>query len=615
MLPVLPLVQKLSTKVLVVNNQDSNSDALIRILNSLGIKEVFNASDYQDFKSCYRSFHPDLLILDLDASCGSAESIIEWLRSDPHGRLVPIIVSTSMQNEGINRSLEKGANDYIQSPFVAAQVSVRISNLMQLSNHDSSSNVQLFDQRLQMGIEALQSEILQRNQAEQALHFQANHEYHSGLPNRIFLQKVLERCLKNELTAPNKTKTLVIFHLHHFSEINNTLGHSRADEILVEMALRFSTLCQNYTEVMSLQYGLYDQSGPVALLDRTHFTLVINNIQPYCLENIIEQILIDSSQPFQYQGMQIETPIAVGFAPALNGDDVASWMRRAHVALEFAEQEKQPWAGYSEEADRYSKKKLTLVADLRNAIACDQGLFLHYQPQFNCQNGQIAGVEVLLRWNHPVYGPLPADEIVALAEQTGLIQSLTHWVINHAFSQHQKVLTAGFDVTLSINLSTLNLWQDNLLEDIAQLLEVYEIPARQLILEVTETVLLKKPKRSLEFLHCLTALGIRIALDDFGTGFSSLAYLKKMPVSELKIDRSFIQELCYSHEDQVIVATIIDMCQGLGIEVVAEGVEDMATQLKLEALGCDRLQGYFLAKPLLGRDLLLSLANYRKSQN
>jgi EAL domain-containing protein (putative c-di-GMP-specific phosphodiesterase class I) len=299
----------------------------------------------------------------------------------------------------------------------------------------------------------------------------------------------------------------------------------------------------------------------------------------------------------------------------LNGDDVASWMRRAHVALEFAEQEKQPWAGYSEEADRYSKKKLTLVADLRNAIACDQGLFLHYQPQFNCQNGQIAGVEVLLRWNHPVYGPLPADEIVALAEQTGLIQSLTHWVISHALSQHQKVLAAGFELTLSINLSTLNLWQDNLLEDIAQLLEVYEIPARQLILEVTETVLLKKPKRSLEFLNCLTALGIRIALDDFGTGFSSLAYLKKMPVSELKIDRSFIQELCYSHEDQVIVATTIDMCQGLGIEVVAEGVEDMATQLKLEALGCDRLQGYFLAKPLLGTDLLLSLANYRNQQN
>jgi EAL domain-containing protein (putative c-di-GMP-specific phosphodiesterase class I)/PleD family two-component response regulator len=615
MLPVLPLVQKLSTKVLVVDNQNSNSDVLIRIFNSLGIKEVLNLSDYQDFKTCYRSFLPDLLVLDIDVSCGSVESIIEWLRSDPQGCLVPIIVSTSEQNEGINRALEKGANDYIQSPFIAAQVSVRITNLMQLSNYDSNLKGQLFDQRLQMGIKALQSETLQRNQAEQALHFQANHEFHSGLPNRIFLQKVLERYLKDESSGSSKTKTLVIFHLHHFTEINNTLGHSRADEILAEMALRFSTLCQNYTEIMSLQYGLYEQSGSVALLDRTHFTLVINDIEPYCLEKIIEQILIDSSQPFHYRGMQIETPISVGFAQALVGDDVASWMRRARVALEFAEQEKQPWAGYSEETDRYSKKKLTLVADLRNAIACNQGLFLHYQPQFNCQNGEITGVEVLLRWNHPVYGPLPADEIVALAEQTGLIQSLTHWVISHAFSQHQKVIAAGFELTLSINLSTLNLWQDNLLEDIAQLLEAYEIPARQLILEVTETVLLKKPNRSLEFLHCLTALGIRIALDDFGTGFSSLAYLKKMPVSELKIDRSFIQELCYSHKDQVIVATIIAMCQGLGVEVVAEGVEDMATQLKLEALGCDRLQGYFLAKPLLGEDLLLRLANYRHSRN
>mgnify|MGYP003868447147 FL=1 len=213
-----------------------------------------------------------------------------------------------------------------------------------------------------------------------------------------------------------------------------------------------------------------------------------------------------------------------------------------------------------------------------------------------------------MRWNHPVYGPLPADEIVALAEQTGLIEPLTHWVISHAFSQHQKVLSEGFDLTLSVNLSTLNLWQEHLLEDIAQQLEIYEIPPNRLILEVTETVLLKKPERSLEFLRCVTALGIRIALDDFGTGFSSLAYLKKMPVSELKIDRAFIQELCFSHEDQVIVKSIISMCQGLGIDVVAEGVENEETKSKLESLGCDRLQGYFLAKPLLGCDLLLRLA-------
>ncbi|MEH6447171.1 MAG: EAL domain-containing protein [Oleispira sp.] len=606
-------VQKQSAKVLVVDSQDTNRALLTRILNSLAIEHVCGLADYQDFKSCFLSFIPDLIIIDIDAPCGSAEAIIEWLRCQPRGRLLPIVVSASRQDKGIDRALEKGANDYIQTPFITAQVAVRINNLMQYSNVDqvSSAKRKLLDQRLQRGTKALQLEILQRNKVEQELHFQAHHEYHSRLPNRIFLQKVLADVLEGDCNNSSFNKTLAIFHLHQFNEINNTLGHSRADEILVDMALRFSSLCQRHVEIVPLQYDQYDQAGSVALLDRTHFTIILKDTQAYRLEEIIDQLLIDSSQPLQYQGMQIETPISVGFASAIVADDVTSWMRRAHVALEYAEQEKQPWAGYCEEADRYSKKKLTLVADLRNAIACNQGLFLHYQPQFNCHNGEISGVEVLLRWNHPVYGPLPANEIVALAEQTGLIQSLTHWVIVHAFSQHQKVLAAGFDLTLSVNLSTLNLWQERLLEDIDQQLEIYKIPAKQLILEVTETVLLKKPERSLEFLHCLTALGIRIALDDFGTGFSSLAYLKKMPVSELKIDRSFIQELCYSHEDQVIVASTIAMCQGLGIEVVAEGVEDKATQLKLEALGCDRLQGYFLAKPLLGEDLLLRLADGR----
>lgn len=463
---------------------------------------------------------------------------------------------------------------------------------------------------IETDLENLKLEISQRKEVEKELHFQAHHEYHSRLPNRIFFQKSLADILLHSADALC-TKTLVIFHLHQFNQINNTLGHSRADEILVEMALRFAKLSERFEEIVMLQYGAYEQAGKVSLLDRTHFAIVLDDVQEQRIEDILDQLLSCSSQPLHYQGMQIETPISVGFAMSSVEDNVASWMRRAHVALEFAEQEKQLWAGYCEQADRYSRKKITLVADLRNAIACDNGLFLQYQPQVRCSDGSISGIEVLLRWNHPDYGPLPADEIVALAEQTGLIEPLTHWVISHAFAQHKILMQAGFSLTLSINLSTLNLWQEYLLEDIAHQMELYEIPPNCIILEVTETVLLKKPELSLEFLRCITSLGIKVALDDFGTGFSSLAYLKRMPVAELKIDRSFIQELCYSHEDLVIVKSIISMCQGLGVEVVAEGVEDEKTQQVLRDLGCDRLQGYFLAKPLLGADLIEHLASNR----
>ena len=623
MLNVSPLLEIQTVKVLVVDGQDANGIQLSEILSSLTIEHVRCLSDYSQFKSQFNDFLPDILILNIDAASGDAESIIEWLRQQPNGSTIPVIVCANSLEDAIDLALHKGANDYIQAPFIPSQVAVSINNLVQLSNSTANAANQemVFDHRLQLSVKALQDEIMHRSEVEQELHFQAHHEYHSRLPNRIFLQHFLTDLLSSGQTVGLSAsqgisqesccgnKTLAIFHLHHFNEINNTLGHSRADEILVEMALRFVTLCQQYTEIIPLQYGLYDQAGPVALLDRTHFTIVLNDTSPYRLEEIIEQLLIDSSQPLSYQGMKIETPISVGFAACLSGDDVTSWMRRAHVALEFAEQEKQAWAGYSERADRYSNKKLTLVADLRNAIACDEGLFLQYQPQFNCQSGEVVGAEVLLRWHHPVYGPLPADQIVEVAEQTGLIKPLTHWVISKAFSQYREVLAAGYPITLSINLSTLNLWQDSLLQDIAQQMEIYQIPPGQVILEVTETVLLKKPRRSLDFLRCLTALGVRIALDDFGTGFSSLAYLTKMPVSELKIDRSFIQELCYNHKDQVIVETILSMCKGLGVEVVAEGVEDEATQLKLKAMGCDRLQGYYLAKPLMGIDLLECLAD------
>lgn len=615
MLQVSPLLNIQSTKVLVVDERESNRSLIADILSSLTIQHICCLNTYQNFESHFLSFLPDLLILNCDLVSNAIEPIIDWVRDQEDH--IPIIVSGENKNESINHVLSRGANDYIQTPFIATQIAVSINNVMQLSHTDCNTDTQeqLFDHRLQLSVKALQAEILQRSQVEKELHFQAHHEYHSRLPNRIFLQNFLDDVLTSHTKETCINSVLAIFHLHHFNEINNTLGHNRADEILVDMALRFSSLCQQHIEILPLQYGQYDQAGPVALLDRTHFTIVINNGDVQRQKEIIEQLLMCSSQPLHYQGMQIETPISVGFAAAVEGDDVMSWLRRAHVALEFAEQEKQPWASYSERADRYSKKKLTLVADLRNAIACDEGLFLHYQPQFDCGSAEISGAEVLLRWQHPIYGLLPADEIVSLAEQTGLIQPLTRWVISNAFAQHQQVMASGFEITLSINLSTLNLWQDNLLKDITEQLVLHKIPAHHLVLEVTETVLLKKPRRSLEFLRALAAQGMRIALDDFGTGFSSLAYLKKMPVSELKIDRSFVQELCSSREDQVIVETVLAMCKGLGVEVVAEGVENKATQLKLQQLGCDRLQGYFLSKPLSGEDFILRLEAQRSYQN
>ena len=345
MLNVSPLLEIQTVKVLVVDGPDVNGTQLSDILNSLTIEHVRCLPDYGQFKSQFNDFLPDILILNVDAASADAESIIEWLGVQPRGRAIPVMVCAGSLEDAIDLTLHKGVSDFIQVPIIPSHVAVSINNLVLLSNSTvNAANQEIeFDLRLQMSDIALQDEVMHRSKAERELHFQAHHEYHSRLPNRIFLQHFLKDLLKSDESMVHSVnqedgggnKTLAIFHLHHFNEINNTLGHSRADEILVEMALRFAILCQKYTEIIPLQYDLYDQAGSVALLDASSFRL----------EEIIDQLLTDSSKPLSYQGMKIETPISVGFAACLAGDDVASWIRRAHVALEFAEQENQ--------ADRY----------------------------------------------------------------------------------------------------------------------------------------------------------------------------------------------------------------------------------------------------------------------
>jgi EAL domain-containing protein (putative c-di-GMP-specific phosphodiesterase class I) len=257
---------------------------------------------------------------------------------------------------------------------------------------------------------------------------------------------------------------------------------------------------------------------------------------------------------------------------------------------------------YSTERDPYSAERLQLLGELRAAISAGE-LVLHYQPKVDVGTSRVVGVEALLRWQHPVHGLLPPAEFVPLAERTGAIGELTRWVLDNALAQARAWRDAGIEMTMAVNLAAPNIADATLPDVVAALLEQHGVPGDQLECEISEHTVMADPRRALSVLERLRALGVRLSLDDFGTGHSSLSYLKRLPLDEVKIDRSFVMGMTEDDNDAAIVRTTIDLARNLGLEVVAEGVETAAILRDLGDLSCDIAQGFFLSRPLPASEL------------
>jgi EAL domain-containing protein (putative c-di-GMP-specific phosphodiesterase class I) len=262
---------------------------------------------------------------------------------------------------------------------------------------------------------------------------------------------------------------------------------------------------------------------------------------------------------------------------------------------------------YDAEKDTYSLERLALVGELRTAIERGE-LAVHYQPKADVGTGQLLGMEALIRWHHPRHGDVPPEEIIAIAEQTGLIRPLTLWVLNQALRQCRQWRRDGRPFDVAVNLSIRNILDAELPADVLRLLTDLGLPASALTFEITETAIMSDPVRTVAVLGRLRSMGVRLAIDDFGTGYSSFSHLRRLPVDEIKIDKSFVQHLATDESDLVIVRSIVDLGHNLGLRVVAEGVEDDAAWQHLAALGCDVVQGYILTRPLAPAQLETWLA-------
>ncbi len=308
------------------------------------------------------------------------------------------------------------------------------------------------------------------------------------------------------------------------------------------------------------------------------------------LQNFLEAPFIIDEIP-----IAVEDSIGVATMPE-HADDADTLLQRADIAMYRAKQMATGYAVYAPEYDRHSLERLGLMAELRDAIEYNQ-LLLHFQPKVEIQTGRIVGSEALVRWQHPRHGLLMPDRFIVAAEHTGLINPLTRWVLTDALTQCQGACREGIRLRVSVNLSARSLHDSHLTQTVEQALNATGADPRQLILEITESAIVLDPKLAEETLAELSRMGVWLSIDDFGTGYTSLANIKRLPINELKIDKSFVANMLTDKDDAMIVRSVIELGQNLGMRVVAEGVETRETFDALATLGCDEAQGYFISKP------------------
>jgi len=421
--------------------------------------------------------------------------------------------------------------------------------------------------------------------ASRRLRHQALHDALTGLPNRTLLQRRSARALRGDDPA-----AMLLIDLDRFKEVNDTLGHDHGDALLVEVAGRLG--------------GALRRGDTLARLGGDEFAVLVDGAPDRAavieLAGRLRDVL---RRPFALRGVavELEASIGIAFYPE-HGTSAGGLLQRADVAMYDAKRGGHGIATYAAERDPYSEDRLGLLAELRRAIEHDE-LVLHYQPTVSLRSGELTGVEALVRWQHPARGLLGPDEFVPLAERTGAVADLTRWVVDRALAQHRAWRDAGLEVPVAVNLAAANIVDVTLPGAIAALLERHGVAGDRLACEISEHTVMADPVRAADVLEGLRALGVRLSLDDFGTGHSSLAYLKRLPLDEVKIDRSFVAGMTEDENDAVIVRSTIDLARNLGLRVVAEGVETAEIMHALADLRCDTAQGYFISRPLPAAEL------------
>jgi diguanylate cyclase len=417
----------------------------------------------------------------------------------------------------------------------------------------------------------------------------------TGLANRRHFFLRLEEALRH---ADRRLGVLVL-DLDDFKELNDTLGHHAGDLLLEEVAARLPR-CVRVHDML-------------ARLGGDEFAVLLVDAGPEEARAAADRVRAAIGRPYELEGIQLALDASVGVALFPDSATTAQGLvQRADVAMYQAKASRSGTELYTESRDARSRERLALSGELRRSIE-EEELVLHYQPICDPRTGRPVATEALVRWLHPERGLLMPGDFLDLAERAGTMRDLTLWVMRAAIGQAREWREAGLPVRMSVNLSPQDLLDLRFADDVADALDSVHLSADAVTFEITEDTIMADPLRGMDILRDLGDLGVGLALDDFGTGYSSLAHLKRLPVEELKIDRSFVSRMVEEHDDGVIVRSTIELARSLRLRVVAEGVEDLATWTRLTELGCDLIQGFGVSRPLPAAEATAWLAARRDS--
>ena len=410
----------------------------------------------------------------------------------------------------------------------------------------------------------------------------------TSMPNRsLFMERL--RAAITAAQGKSSTVAVLVMDLDRFKYVNDTLGHAVGDHVLQQVGIRLRELLR--------------KTDTVARLGGDEFAILIEDIEGGAALRVAHKILEALEKPIDYeqQPLDVGTSIGIAYFPQ-HAANAGTLLRNADIAMYVAKRNKSGFATYDPEYDTHQQEHLSLLGEIRNAVERNE-LCMHYQPKISLSSSAAAAVEALLRWKHPVRGYIPPVQFIPFAEQTGFIRVLTRWVLEESIRQCGAWHARGIALKVSINLSARDLMNRELPDTVAMLLHKYSTPPDMICLEITESGFMEDPGYAQKVLERLNTLGVMLSIDDYGTGYSSLSYIAKLPVDELKIDRSFVSLMTQDATTSMIVRSTIELGHSLGLKVVAEGVEDEQSLELLRNLGCDHAQGYYMSRPLPAADL------------
>lgn len=550
--------------VMMVDDEPMMIEVTQAYLEDAGYGRFVSVVDPRLALATARVKKPGLILLDLMMPGMSGFEVLAQIRQEEALRFTPVIVLTAASDPASKlRALELGATEFLSKPVDESELKIRVRN--------------------SLAFKAYQDRL-------------ANDDRLTGLPNRRAFIERLKSAMVSVQLRRGKQLALLLINLDRFRQVNDSLGHKAGDSLLEAVARRLRELTLRFGDASNAGTA----RGPMlARLGGDEFGLLLPDVEgPKGASEAAAQVLAEMAAPFQIDDQDLFVTPSVGIAmhPGDAQDD-GGLLRNADLAMKHAKSGgRNTFQFYSQDLNRASRERLTLETQLRRAVERNE-LTLYYQPKIDLQTGRISGSEALMRWIHPQLGMVPPGRFIPIAEETGMIVEMGEWVVRTVCAQiAQWRRDHGLQLQVSLNVARHGLSSGDLRRAVEQGILQHQVAPGQLVLELTESMLMDRVEVIGEKLRSLRELGAELSIDDFGTGYSSMSYLKQFPVQELKIDRSFVKGAAEDRTDGAIVRALIVLGHSLGMRVVAEGVETEAQRATLEALGCDCYQG-FLCSP------------------